>query len=59
MYARVQKESAVLQQSSPDPWAGGSNKGVNLGLGPPPSLAEQLKQAGFILLFIYLFIYYY
>lgn len=48
VYARVQKESAVMQQSSPDPWAGGPNKGINLGLGPPPSLAEQLKQVSFV-----------
>lgn len=43
IYARVQKESAFVQQSSPDPWTGAS-KGCNLGMGPPPSLAEQLKQ---------------
>lgn len=44
IYARVQKESAFVQQSSPDPWTGASTKGCNLGMGPPPSLAEQLKQ---------------
>lgn len=44
VYARVQKDSSALQHSSPDPWVSGSNKGVNIGLGPPPSLAEQLKQ---------------
>lgn len=44
VYARVQKDNSVLQQS-PDPWVSGTNKGVvNMGLGPPPSLAEQLKQ---------------
>lgn len=43
VYARVQKDSAAIHQNSPDPWASG-NKGVNIGLGPPPSLAEQLKQ---------------
>lgn len=43
VYARVQKDSSVHHQNSPDPWAS-SNKGVNMGLGPPASLAEQLKQ---------------
>ncbi|XP_071057520.1 uncharacterized protein [Onthophagus taurus] len=43
IYARVQKESSVGQQGSPDPW-GSANKNVNIGLGPPASLAEQLKQ---------------
>lgn len=43
VYARVQKDNTVVQQNSPDPWMSG-NKAVNLGLGPPPSLAEQLKQ---------------
>lgn len=42
IYARVQKESTLGQQSSSDPWAG--NKPVNMGMGPPASLAEQLKQ---------------
>lgn len=44
VYARVQKDHSNVQQSSPDPWVGGGNKGVNMGLGPPFSLAEQLKQ---------------
>lgn len=46
VYARVQKEASNLQQhTSPDPWGGEvSAKGVNLGMGPPSSLAEQLKQ---------------
>ncbi|KRT84865.1 Sterile alpha motif containing protein [Oryctes borbonicus] len=42
IYARVQKESSLAQQSSPDPWSG--NKPINMGMGPPASLAEQLKQ---------------
>ena len=42
VYARVQKENNVGQHVSPDPWSG--NKAVNIGMGPPPSLAEQLKQ---------------
>lgn len=49
VYARVQKENTVIQQNSPDPWVGGI-KGVNMGLGPPASLAEQLKQVSFILI---------
>ncbi|KAF2902903.1 hypothetical protein ILUMI_03280 [Ignelater luminosus] len=44
LYARVQKGGAHQHQSSPDPWLGVPNKGANMGLGPPPSLAEQLKQ---------------
>ncbi|KAK4877137.1 hypothetical protein RN001_009643 [Aquatica leii] len=44
LYARVQKGSTHQHQSSPDPWLGVPNKGANVGLGPPPSLAEQLKQ---------------
>lgn len=48
VYARVQKDNSTIHQNSPDPWAI-SNKGVNIGLGPPPSLAEQLKQVNFIL----------
>lgn len=50
VYARVQKDSSALQHSSPDPWVSGSNKGVNIGLGPPPSLAEQLKQVNDIII---------
>ncbi|KAK9704042.1 SAM domain (Sterile alpha motif) [Popillia japonica] len=42
IYARVQKESSLGQQGSPDPWSG--NKPINMGMGPPASLAEQLKQ---------------
>lgn len=42
IYAKVQKEGFV-QHASPDPWLG-SAKACNLGLGPPSSLAEQLKQ---------------
>lgn len=49
VYARVQKDSSAVHQNSPDPWAS-SNKGVNMGLGPPPSLAEQLKQVNNCLL---------
>lgn len=41
IYAKVQKESSFVQHASPDPWLGGTK---NLGLGPPSSLAEQLKQ---------------
>lgn len=44
LYARVQKGVIHQHQSSPDPWAGVPNKGANMGLGPPASLAEQLKQ---------------
>lgn len=43
LYAKVQKES-VHMQGSPDPWSGGSNKVGGIGVGPPTSLAEQLKQ---------------
>lgn len=42
IYARVQKDSSLGQQGSPDPWGG--NKPINMGMGPPASLAEQLKQ---------------
>ncbi|KAF5288291.1 hypothetical protein FQA39_LY04059 [Lamprigera yunnana] len=44
LYARVQKGSAHQHQSSPDPWLGVPSKSATVGLGPPPSLAEQLKQ---------------
>lgn len=50
VYARVQKESSNLQQQQPqhpssDAWVTDMPaKGVNLGMGPPSSLAEQLKQ---------------
>ncbi|XP_025836703.1 uncharacterized protein LOC108734606 isoform X3 [Agrilus planipennis] len=43
VYARVQK--GHQHQSSPDPWATATtNKAASIGLGPPTSLAEQLKQ---------------
>lgn len=47
LYARVQKGSAAHQhQSSPDPWVGTQTQvpQSKLGVGPPSSLAEQLKQ---------------
>ncbi|KAJ8933539.1 hypothetical protein NQ314_013952, partial [Rhamnusium bicolor] len=44
VYARVQKESSSFQQPSPDPWGDSSNRSVNIAVGPPTSLAEQLKQ---------------
>ncbi|KAK9891508.1 hypothetical protein WA026_014744 [Henosepilachna vigintioctopunctata] len=44
VYAKIQKESSNMQQSSPDPWNGPPNKMGGIGLGPPASLAEQLKQ---------------
>ncbi|XP_045463648.1 uncharacterized protein LOC123673221 isoform X2 [Harmonia axyridis] len=43
VYAKIQKESSNIQQSSPDPWNGPPTK-KTLGMGPPASLAEQLKQ---------------
>ncbi|KAJ8934618.1 hypothetical protein NQ318_012652 [Aromia moschata] len=43
VYARVQKEGSY-QQPSPDPWGDSSNRPLNMAVGPPPSLAEQLKQ---------------
>lgn len=49
VYARVQKDSSALHQNSSDPWVN-SNKGASMGLGPPPSLAEQLKQVSISLL---------
>lgn len=50
LYARVQKGGSHQHQSSPDPWLGVPNKGTNMGMGPPPSLAEQLKQV-FLLIY--------
>ncbi|XP_044767084.1 uncharacterized protein LOC123322992 isoform X2 [Coccinella septempunctata] len=44
VYAKIQKESSNVQQSSPDPWNGPQTKMPPLGMGPPASLAEQLKQ---------------
>lgn len=44
LYAKVQKDLVNLPQSSPDPWSGGANKSGGLTMGPPSSLAEQLKQ---------------
>lgn len=43
IYAKIQKDNTFMQHTSPDPWIG-STKSCNLGLGPPSSLAEQLKQ---------------
>lgn len=56
LYARVQKGGAHQHQSSPDPWLGVPNKGANMGLGPPPSLAEQLKQVCKKLVFMFIII---
>ncbi|RZC39360.1 hypothetical protein BDFB_011901, partial [Asbolus verrucosus] len=45
VYAKVQKDSSHLEQGTPEPWAGLPNKSITaVGMGPPPSLAEQLKQ---------------
>lgn len=47
VYAKVQKEpsqhSIAQQLVSPDPWVGAATNNKS-GMGPPPSLAEQLKQ---------------
>lgn len=40
---KLKKESTEVQQSSPDPWNGPPTK-ATIGMGPPASLAEQLKQ---------------
>lgn len=44
VYSKIQKEGGSIQQPSPDPWGENTNRSTNLTTGPPPSLAEQLKQ---------------
>lgn len=69
LYARVQKDTSNTNhhQPSPDPWAGAVRP--SKGLGPPSSLAEQLKQVNinlykkklinFIIISIYLILIHY
>lgn len=43
VYASLQKDTNNFQHPTPDPW-NESRSVANIACGPPPSLAEQLKQ---------------
>nr|XP_023016595.1 uncharacterized protein LOC111505922 isoform X2 [Leptinotarsa decemlineata] len=44
VYASIQRETSTFQQPSPDPWSDVAGRGTGIAVGPPSSLAEQLKQ---------------
>lgn len=53
VYASLQKDTSSFQHPTPDPWSE-SRSVASIAVGPPPSLAEQLKQVSYSNLFIYL-----
>ncbi|KAG5890937.1 hypothetical protein JTB14_019875 [Gonioctena quinquepunctata] len=44
VYASIQRDASNFQQPSPDPWSDSPVRGTSMTVGPPSSLAEQLKQ---------------